>query len=542
MQMSLFLQDSEKGKTSNEEEKSSGKTPSLPKTAKMISSIQKAPRETPTRGRPSRAAAAKKDEVSSPSGRATRAAVKAEASPPPAKRRPGRPPAGEKEEEPKAGTKRALREPAKGKEVAAKKAREENGEEEEPEEEEGTQKTRGRGRPPKQAAPEAETPKRSPRVAAQQPVELEVAVEEEEEEEMEEGGEEEEEEPVPVIEAPRPPARGPKKKVIYDPNAKVEDMKEETLMMEAETADRLPVMHAIKRKVFMPPIEELLQEHPRNSFRQRPVNCLDCGERTANWNALVQHKRICSAKGSIKVYSCFICSEGFPTRQQLETHKSFEHPHLRGPRNANEPPPLMKFINEQAAKAKLEAKQMAQPRSRAKATIKAEQQGSDQSGRRVFTINICGGCNVVFGSVEELEKHNEQHHKKTEISRISFGQEGLKLMNKGEAASGPGSPQKVVVRTRVPGAQAQQGASKVFVSSSGEQDDNTESGKSQVVRVKVPGRKSLEIKQEGRTTATATVTSPDVASQDELVECPTCGKCFNSEETLKLHQAICQVR
>ena len=92
-----------------------------------------------------------------------------------------------------------------------------------------------------------------------------------------------------------------------------------------------------------------------------------------------------------------------------------------------------------------------------KAGVRAAQAADGGAGgdgsKRVFTINICGGCNVVFGSVQELEKHNEKHHKKTEISRISFGQEGLKLhgMNKGEGGSG--SPQKVVVRTRVPAGQ-----------------------------------------------------------------------------------------
>ena len=44
--------------------------------------------------------------------------------------------------------------------------------------------------------------------------------------------------------------------------AHVEDMKEETLMMEAEDIHQQPVVHAIKRKVFIPPIDELLQVGP----------------------------------------------------------------------------------------------------------------------------------------------------------------------------------------------------------------------------------------------------------------------------------------
>ena len=48
---------------------------------------------------------------------------------------------------------------------------------------------------------------------------------------------------------PKPMPKGPKKKMIYDPNAKVEDMKLETVMMEAEDQDQQPVMHSIKRKV-----------------------------------------------------------------------------------------------------------------------------------------------------------------------------------------------------------------------------------------------------------------------------------------------------
>ena len=72
-----------------------------------------------------------------------------------------------------------------------------------------------------------------------------------------------------------------------------------------------------------------------------------------------------------------------------------------------------------------------------------------------------------------------------------------------------------------------------------EEDDD---GGAKVVRVKVPGKKAIQIKQEGVPSSSAALSAaPPGATAMELLPCGTCDKAFTSEEAFNMHTAICQV-